>query len=117
MHEKKLRQQKKRRHARVRAKVAGTGKRPRLLVFRSNSHMYAQLINDEKGITLCAVSDFKIGKGKKKGVEAAKEVGKLIAKEAATKKIQQVVFDRNVFAYHGNVQAVAEGAKEEGLKF
>lgn len=110
-----------RRHKRVRAKIIGTAERPRLCVFRSVKHIYAQLIDDEKGKTLVAASDLELEKSKtrtkKTKVEKAKEIGKLIAKKAKEKKIEKVVFDRGGYAYHGRVKALAEGAREEGLKF
>ena len=102
---------------RVRAKIIGTEGRPRLSVFRSNTHIYAQIINDDKGITLVASSDVKIKKGKMKKVEMATQVGEEIAKKALLKKIKTVVFDRNGFMYHGRIKAVAEGARKGGLVF
>lgn len=105
----------KRRHARVLAKVNGTNKRPRLYVYRSNTHTYAQLINDTTNQTLASASDMKIKKGTK--VEKAGEVGKEIANLAKEKKITEVVFDRGGYRYHGRVKAVAEAAREAGLKF
>jgi len=106
-----------RRHKRVRAKIFGTKEKPRLCVFRSAKHIYAQLIDDEKGKTLAAASDQEIKKGKKSKIEIAKAVGKLIAKKALEKKIEKVVFDRGGYQYHGRVKALAEGAREGGLKF
>lgn len=106
-----------RRHKRVRAKIFGTGKIPRFCVFRSSSHIYAQLINDEKGKTLVAACDLEIKKRKNKKTTLAVQVGKLIAKKAAEKKINKVVFDRGGYKYHGRVKALAEGAREGGLKF
>jgi len=108
-------------HKKVRAKISGTKERPRLCVFRSAKHIYAQLIDDEKGKTLVAASDLeiKISKSKiqnKKNYKA-KEVGKLIAKKALEKKIEKVVFDRGGYQYQGRVKALAEGAREGGLKF
>lgn len=103
------------RHKRIRAKVAGTPKKPRLSVFKSANHIYAQLIDDEKGKTLLSASDLTIKKGKKS--EKAREVGQLIAKAAAAKKIQAIVFDRGGYPYHGRIKALAEGAREGGLKF
>lgn len=101
----------------MRMKIVGTAKRPRLCVFKSANHMYAQLINDENGKVLAAASDVK-AKGKKaKKVERAMEIGKLIAKEALEKKIEHVVFDRGGFVFHGRIKAVADGAREGGLKF
>lgn len=102
-----------RRHKRVRAKIFGTAQRPRLCVFKSNQHIYAQLIDDEKGKTLAAASDLEI----KKSAEKTKEVGKLIAEKAKVKKIEKVVFDRGGYKYHGRVKALAEGAREGGLNF
>lgn len=99
---------------RVRKKVKGSPDKPRLCVFRSGKHMYAQLIDDVNGKTLLAVSSLKV---EKSGKEQAKAVGAEIAKQALAKKIEDVVFDRNGFIYHGRVQALAEGAREAGLKF
>ena len=106
------------RHARVRSKVSGTAACPRLDVFRSNSNIYAKLIDDENGVTLAAASsnekDFGISGG---NVEGAHKVGKLIAERAAEKGITEVVFDRGGYIYHGRVKELAEGAREGGLKF
>jgi len=152
MLEKQLKRQKK--HKRVRAKIHGTVKVPRLCVFKSSKHIYAQLVDDEKGQTLVSANDLiikskiskepgsrAIGKNKKvplihtaktqiknqkeekdkkmltRKISLAYEVGKLIAKKAIEKKIKKVVFDRGGYKYHGRVKAVAEGAREEGLKF
>jgi large subunit ribosomal protein L18 len=108
-----------RRKAHIRKKVEGSTERPRLSVYRSLNHIYAQVIDDASGKTLAAAStlspELKDGKGKKK--EQAKEVGKLVAKKCQEAKIQAVVFDRNGFMYHGRIAAVAEGAREGGLKF
>ena len=108
-----------RRKAHIRKKVEGSQERPRLSVYRSLSHIYAQVIDDVSGKTLAAAStlspELKDGKGKKK--ELAKEVGKLVAKKCQEKQIAAVVFDRNGFMYHGRIAAVAEGAREGGLKF
>ena len=109
-------QKRTRRHNRVRAKVKGTNIMPRLCVFRSNQHITAQIIDDEKGKTIVSATDktkLKVA-GK---VAKAFEVGKEIAKLAQEKKIKQVVFDRGGFNYHGRVKAVAEGAREGGLQF
>lgn len=108
-----------RRHKRIRAKIKGTSKVPRLCVFRSHRHIYAQLIDDEKGRTLAVASDLELKTKKKKitKVDKASEVGKLIAQKAISKKILKVVFDRAGYNYHGRVKAVAEGAREGGLKF
>ena len=106
------------RHARVRSKVSGTVACPRLDVFRSNSNIYAQLIDDVNGVTLAAASsnekDFGISGGNKEG---AHKVGKLIAERAVSKGITEVVFDRGGYIYHGRVKELAEGAREGGLKF
>ncbi len=106
------------RHARVRSKISGTASCPRLDVFRSNSNIYAQLIDDKNGVTLAAASsnekDFGISGG---NVEGARKVGKLIAERAAEKGITEVVFDRGGYIYHGRVKELAEGAREGGLKF
>jgi len=115
-----LRKQEKRirRHKRVRAKIFGTKERPRLCVFRSVKHIYAQLIDDEKGKTLVAASDKGLKKTKRdKKVDIAKETGKLIAEKAKEQKIEKVVFDRGGYQYHGRVKALAEGAREGGLVF
>jgi large subunit ribosomal protein L18 len=106
------------RHARVRSKISGTAECPRLDVFRSNSNIYAQLIDDVKGVTLVAASsnekDFGDTKGNK---EEARKVGQLIAKRAVEKGIEVCVFDRGGYIYHGRVKELAEGAREGGLKF
>jgi large subunit ribosomal protein L18 len=110
------RQAKTRRHKRVRSKIIGTAETPRLNLFRSNKGLFVQLINDDLGITLASASEKEI-KGKKVKTDAAKEVGKLIAKKAQEKNISKVIFDRGGYKYHGRVKAVAEGAREEGLVF
>jgi len=143
MEPKSKREKRYRRHKRVRAKIYGTAKVPRLYVFRSNKHIYAQLIDDEKGVTLASASDLeltsqslrrkrktkvspktdakqkretetKILSGK---IAIAFEVGKLVAEKASKQKIEKVVFDRGGYKYRGGVKALAEGAREEGLKF
>ncbi|NQU82637.1 MAG: 50S ribosomal protein L18 [Parcubacteria group bacterium] len=106
---------KQRRHKRVRAKISGTVAVPRFCVTRTNTHIYAQLIDDEKGHTIVTAGDKGIKKGNK--TEIAVEVGKLIAEKAKEKKIGKVVFDRGGYKYHGRIKAVAEGAREGGLKF
>ena len=107
-----------RRHARVRKKVSGTAERPRLCVYRSNSNLYAQIIDDVAGITLVAASTLdKEVKTKKSNVEAAKEVGALIAKRATAKNIKTVVYDRSGYIYHGVVKELAEAARKGGLEF
>lgn len=109
----------KARHSRVRNKVVGTTKIPRLNVFRSNSNIFAQIIDDEKGVTLVSASsidkELKLENGG--NIEAAIKVGELIAKRAKKAKIEQVVFDRGGYLYHGRVKALAESARENGLKF
>lgn len=107
-----------RRHARVRNKISGTAERPRLCVFRSNTNIYAQIIDDVAGNTIVSASTLdKEIKTKKSNVEAAKEVGTLIAKRAADNKITTVVFDRSGYIYHGVVKSLAEAAREGGLEF
>ncbi len=104
-----------RRKARIRAKVSGTTQKPRLVVFRSNNHITAQMIDDTTGKTLASAHDIKIKKGTK--LEKAQQVGTEIAKNAAGKKIEACTFDRNGYQYHGRVKALAEAARAEGLKF
>jgi len=107
-----------RRHKRIRDKISGKAQRPRLCVFRSNQHIYAQLVDDEKGKTLVMISDLSIKtKTKKSNAEKAKEVGKIIAQKAKELKIDTVIFDRAGYKYHGQVKSLAEGAREGGLKF
>ena len=107
--------------ARIRKKISGTPARPRLAVFRSQSHIYVQVINDEEGRTLCAASslDKDLREKSKRGanVAAAKAVGLLIATRAKEKGIEAVVFDRGGFQYHGRIKALADAAREGGLKF
>ena len=110
--------ERERRHARVRTKISGTTERPRLCVYKSNTNLYAQIIDDTKGVTLIQASTLdKEVKTKHSNVEAAKEVGKLIAKRAAEKKIKTVVFDRSGYVYHGVIKQLAESAREAGLEF
>jgi large subunit ribosomal protein L18 len=109
-------EKKKRRRLRVSKKLRGKRKF-RLFVFRSNKHIYAQLIDEKKGKTLFSVSDLGLKKGKKKKTELAKEVGKLAAKEAIKRGIKEISFDRGGYKYHGRVKALAEGAREERLEF
>ena len=107
-----------RRHARVRRKISGTAERPRLCVYRSNTNLYVQVIDDVAGNTLVSASTLdKDVKTKKANKEAAKELGALIAKKALDKKIDTVVFDRSGYIYHGVVKELAEAAREGGLKF
>jgi large subunit ribosomal protein L18 len=107
------------RQQRVRKKVIGTDTRPRVCVFRSNKHIYAQVISDDQGKTLASVSSLSdaIGEGAKQGLEVAKKVGMALAKVCKEKNIDRVIFDRNGFLYHGRVKAVADGAREGGLDF
>ena len=106
------------RHKRVRAKISGTAERPRLSVFRSESNIYAQIIDDVAANTLVAASSVEKGfEGNGGNIEAAKKVGAMIAERALAKGIEEVVFDRGGYVYHGRVQALAEGAREGGLKF
>ncbi|MDD3453303.1 MAG: 50S ribosomal protein L18 [Bacilli bacterium] len=109
----------KSRHARVRAKISGTESTPRLNVFRSNSNIFAQIIDDVKGITLVSASsidkDLKLSNGS--NTEAATKVGELLAKRAKEAKIKKVIFDRGGYLYHGRVKALAEAARENGLEF
>ena len=110
--------ERKRRHIRVRTKISGTAERPRLCVYRSNSNVYAQIIDDVAGNTLVSASTLdKEVKTKHSNKEAAKEVGKLIAKRAAEKNIKDVVFDRGGYIYHGVIKELAEAAREGGLQF
>lgn len=106
-----------RRHARVRTKISGTPECPRLNVFRSNAHIHAQIIDDVNGKTLVAASSVEMKLANGGNVEAAKAVGSEIAKRAIAAKIENVVFDRGGYVYHGRVQALAEAAREAGLKF
>ena len=107
-----------RRHLRVRTKISGTAERPRLCVYRSNSNIYVQIIDDVAGNTICQASTLdKEVKIKHANKEAAKEVGALIAKRAKAKKVETVVFDRGGYIYHGVVKELAEAAREGGLKF
>ena len=112
------RSQRIKRHKRVRAKIAGTPERPRLNVFRSNANIYAQIIDDVNGVTLVSANTLeKNFEGATGNAEAAKKVGLLVAERALAKGIEEVVFDRGGYVYHGRVAALAEGAREGGLKF
>jgi large subunit ribosomal protein L18 len=106
-------------HIRIRRKVKGTAERPRLCVYRSTNHIYAQLIDDMAGATLAAAGSTEKAEGKKTGgnLAAAKQIGKAIAERAKAKGVIQVVFDRGGYQYHGRVKALAEAAREAGLKF
>ncbi len=106
------------RHQRVRKNISGTAERPRLNVFRSLNHIYAQVIDDTKGVTLVSASSMDKGfEGKGGNIEGAKAVGKAVAEKALAAGIKAVVFDRGGYVYHGRVAALAEGAREGGLEF
>ena len=106
------------RHRRVRYKVSGTPECPRLNVFRSSKHIYAQIIDDVNGVTLASASSMDKGfEGNCGNIEGARKVGEMIAKNAADKGITEVVFDRGGYLYHGRVKELAEGARENGLQF
>ena len=106
------------RHQRVRKNISGTAERPRLNVFRSLNHIYAQVIDDTKGVTLVSASSMDKGfEGKGGNIEGAKAVGKAVAEKALAAGIKTVVFDRGGYVYHGRVAALAEGAREGGLEF
>lgn len=109
------RQLRQRRHKGVRKQISGTAEKPRLNVFRSNSHIYAQLIDDVAGVTLAAANDLSIKSGKP--VEKAAKVGEELAKQAKAKKITTVIFDRGGYKYHGRVKSLADGARSGGLEF
>ncbi len=106
-----------RRHARVRTKVAGTAECPRLNVFRSNANIHAQIIDDVSGKTLISANSVEMKLENGGNIEAAKQVGKKIAERALEKGIKEVVFDRGGYAYHGRVKALADAAREAGLEF
>ena len=110
----KLRQ---RRHMRVRGKISGTAERPRLSVYRSNNNIYAQLIDDVKGVTLASASTLDSEVSGKTKTDQAASVGELMAKRGAAKNIKNVVFDRGGYLYHGRVAALATAARENGLQF
>lgn len=105
-----------RKKIRIRKVVKGTSERPRLCIFRSNKHVYAQIINDVEGATLVSTSSLKVEE-KLAGMDLAKRVGQEVAKLAIAKNIKDVVFDRNGYIYHGQVKAMADGAREAGLNF
>jgi large subunit ribosomal protein L18 len=109
----------KKRHARVRTKLSGTAARPRLNVFRSNKHIYAQLIDDVNGVTLASASTLEkdLTVESSSNTDAAVKIGELVAKRAVEKGVTEVVFDRGGYLYHGRVQALADAARENGLKF
>ena len=109
----------RKRHARVRAKLSGTAARPRLNVFRSNKYIYAQLIDDVNGVTIASASTIEkdLGLESTNNLEAAQKVGELIAKRAVEKGVSSIVFDRGGYLYHGRVKALADTARENGLEF
>jgi large subunit ribosomal protein L18 len=104
-------------HTRIREKLSGTAERPRLNVFRSLNHIYAQVIDDQKGETIAAASSLQLKLTSGGNVAAAKEIGKSIAEKAKEKGVKKVVFDRGGFLYHGRVKALADAAREAGLEF
>jgi large subunit ribosomal protein L18 len=118
---KERRDSRKKRQVRVRRKVKGSPERPRLCVFRSAKHIYAQIIEDTSGTTLVSsstvVKELGVSLKSSGNVDAAKQVGKMIAEQALSKNITQVVFDRNGFLYHGRIKALADAAREAGLSF
>lgn len=101
----------------IRKKISGTTERPRLSVFRSNRGIYVQVIDDLKGVTLASASTVELGDKVKLNKENSKSVGKKIAEKAIASGVQTIIFDRNGYLYHGNIKALAEGAREGGLKF
>ena len=107
----------KRIHKRIRAKLSGTTERPRLAVFRSLTHIYAQVIDDTQGLTLAAASSNEKGASNGGNVAGAQAIGKLVAERAKAKGVETVVFDRGGYLYHGRVKALADAAREAGLKF
>jgi large subunit ribosomal protein L18 len=104
-------------HARIRAKISGTAERPRLNVFRSLNHIYAQLIDDQQGVTLASASSMSLKLKTGGNVETAKLVGKAVAEVGVAKGVKKVVFDRGGFLYHGRIKALADAAREGGLDF
>ncbi len=104
-------------HVRIREKVSGTAARPRLSVYRSLNHIYAQVIDDEQGVTLASASSLEQKLKTGGNVAAAKEIGKKVAEAAAAKGVKKVVFDRGGFLYHGRIKALADAAREAGLEF
>ena len=109
--------QREKRKTRIRKKIFGTTERPRLSVFRSARHVYAQVIDDTKGVTLAYVHSFKKGSEERANKAVCSELGKKLAIACKAKEITKVVFDKNGYAYHGRIQALAEGAREGGLDF
>jgi large subunit ribosomal protein L18 len=113
----KNRERRERIKAGVRKRINGTSERPRLSVFRSNRGLYVQVIDDVKGVTVASASTSELGEKAKLNIENSKNVGKKIAEKAIASGIESIVFDRNGYLYHGNIKALAEGAREGGLKF
>ncbi len=104
-------------HARIRAKLSGTGERPRLNVYRSLNHIYAQVIDDQSGQTLASASSLQLKLKTGGNIASAKEIGKAVAEKAVEKGIKKVVFDRGGYLYHGRIKALADAAREAGLEF
>ena len=104
-------------HARIREKLSGSGERPRLNVYRSLNHIYAQIVDDQKGETLVSASSLALKLKSGGNIAAAKEIGKAVAERAVEKGIKRVVFDRGGYLYHGRVKALADAAREAGLEF
>jgi len=118
MNKNSKKEKREKRHRKVRAKIHGTENRPRLCIFKSNKHIYTQIINDDKGFTLVFASDLEVKDSKKvKKINLAQKVGELIANKAKDKKITKVVFDRGGFKYHGRVKTLADEARKKGLQF
>jgi len=118
MNKNNKKEHREKRHRKVRAKISGTEDRPRLCIFKSNKHIYAQIIDDSKGFTLVFASDLEVKDSKKDNkVNLAQKVGELIANKAKDKKITNVVFDRGGFKYHGRVKTLADEARKQGLQF
>ena len=113
----KNRERRERIKAGVRKKISGTAERPRLSVFRSNRGLYVQIIDDLKQVTVASASTSELGEKAKLNIETSKSVGKKIAEKAVAAGVTDIVFDRNGYLYHGNIKALAEGAREGGLKF
>ncbi|RJQ38723.1 50S ribosomal protein L18 [Candidatus Microgenomates bacterium] len=108
---------KQKRKSRIRAKTIGTNERPRLTVFRSAKHIYAQIVDDQNNKTILGVSEKHLDSQKEKKEDKAKKLGLLLAKKSIDKKIKKVVFDKGSYAYHGRVKSLAQGAREGGLEF
>lgn len=104
------------RHARVRARIEGSASKPRLAVFRSNKHLYVQLIDDEKNRVIASASDLKI-KSKKKGVELVKEIAQMMASKVKDHKVEKIVFDRGGYKYHGQIKVLADELRAQGIVF